>query len=154
MFCMIWAYFSLGQFLIIWSGNLPEDNTYYAIRFNDRVLDIMGGMLIFSQWLFPFLALLAPRTKRATKLLLGISIWIICTRFVDVYWTIMPFFMTHTGRHTDPLPLPMTLLALALGLGAGAVWIFAMTANMKKVAPLPTHDPRLQEFMEGNAHAA
>ncbi len=154
MFCMIWAYFSLGQFLIIWSGNLPEDNTYYATRFNDRVLDIMGGILIFSQWLFPFIALLAPKTKRATKLLLGISVWIICTRFVDVYWTIMPFFMTHTGRHTDPLPVAMAVTAIVLGLVGGLGWVFAMTANMKRVAPLPTHDPRLQEFMEATGHAA
>lgn len=154
MFAMIWAYFSLSQFLIIWSGNLPEDNTYYTVRFNDRVLDIMGGFLIFSQWLFPFIALLAPKTKRATKLLYGIAIWIICTRFIDVYWTIMPFFMKATGRHTEPLPVPMTLLALGLGLVGGIGWVMAMTANMKEVAPLPTHDPRLQEFMEATGHAA
>ena len=154
MFCMIWAYFSLSQFLIIWSGNLPEDNTYYTVRFGDKVLDVMGGLLILSQWLFPFLALLAPRTKRATPLLLGISIWIICTRFVDVYWTIIPFFMTHTGRHTDPLNPVTALAALVVAAGIGVLWLVGMTANMKKVAPLPTHDPRLQEFMEATGHAA
>ena len=154
MFAMIWAYFSLSQFLIIWSGNLTEDNTYYTVRLGDKVLDIMGGFLIFSQWLFPFLALLAPRTKRATPLLYGISVWIIWTRFIDVYWTIMPFFMKSTGRHTDPLPWSMAVVAMGLAAGIGIVWVLAMTANMKRVAPLPTHDPRLQEFMEATGHAA
>ena len=155
MFAMVWVYFSLSQFLIIWSGNLPEDNTYYVTRFNDKILDVMGGFLIFSQWLFPFLALLAPRTKRATNLLKWISVWIICTRFMDVFWTIMPFFMTHSKgpRYPDPLPAAMVGMALVLGAAFGAFWVYFMTANMKKVAPLPTHDPRLQEFMEATAHA-
>ena len=31
---MLWAYTSLSQFLIIWSGNLPEEISYYVQRFN------------------------------------------------------------------------------------------------------------------------
>ncbi|NIW37907.1 MAG: hypothetical protein GWN32_15885, partial [Gemmatimonadetes bacterium] len=31
-FVMLWAYFSFSQFLIIWSGNLPEEVTWYLAR--------------------------------------------------------------------------------------------------------------------------
>ena len=29
---MLWAYFSFSQFLIIWSGNLPEEIPWYIHR--------------------------------------------------------------------------------------------------------------------------
>ena len=31
-FVMVWAYFAFSQFLIIWSGNLPEENPWYLRR--------------------------------------------------------------------------------------------------------------------------
>src|SRR5262249_23623472 len=33
-FIMIWAYFSVSQFIIIWSGNLPEETNWYMGRMN------------------------------------------------------------------------------------------------------------------------
>jgi len=33
-FNMLWAYFDFSQLLIIWSGNLPEEITYYRSRLN------------------------------------------------------------------------------------------------------------------------
>ena len=31
-FVMLWAYFAFSQFLIIWSGNLPEENPFFVNR--------------------------------------------------------------------------------------------------------------------------
>ena len=31
-FVMLWTYFSFSQYLIIWSGNLPEEITFYLAR--------------------------------------------------------------------------------------------------------------------------
>ena len=31
-FVMLWAYFSFSQYLIIWSGNLPEEIAWYLHR--------------------------------------------------------------------------------------------------------------------------
>ena len=31
-FLMLWAYFSVSQFLIIWSANLPEEVPFYLER--------------------------------------------------------------------------------------------------------------------------
>ena len=156
MFAMVWAYFSLSQFLIIWSGNLPEENIYYVKRFSDPVFLGMGLLLILMQWLGPFIALLAPRTKRATGLLFGISCVIIVMRFIDVFWTIMPFFAEYNEqmKRIAPMPPEMVGLALLIGAAVGVLWLVVVTANMKRVAPLPTHDPRLQELMEASAHAS
>src|SRR5260370_20542641 len=57
-FIMVWAYFSFSQFLIIWSGNLPEEIPWYLRRFQ-------GGWRVVGLFLvgFPFagpLPLLRP----------------------------------------------------------------------------------------------
>ncbi len=31
---MLWAYLSFSQLILIWSGNLPEEITYYINRLN------------------------------------------------------------------------------------------------------------------------
>ena len=36
-FVMLWAYFSFSQYLIIWSGNLPEEIAWYLHRLADRL---------------------------------------------------------------------------------------------------------------------
>ena len=33
-FVMLWAYVAFSQYLIIWSGNLPEEVTWYVARLN------------------------------------------------------------------------------------------------------------------------
>ena len=46
-FVMLWAYFSFSQYLIIYSGNLPEEITWYTRRLFTgwRVIGI--GLLVF-----------------------------------------------------------------------------------------------------------
>ena len=62
-FIMIWAYFAVSQFLIIWSGNLPEETTWYMGR-------MIGGwkwfsvLLVFAHFVFPFVLLLSRNLKR------------------------------------------------------------------------------------------
>ena len=62
-FIMIWAYFAVSQFLIIWSGNLPEETSWYMGR-------MIGGwkwvsvVLVFAHFVFPFVLLLSRNLKR------------------------------------------------------------------------------------------
>ena len=42
-FTMLWGYISLSQFLIIWSGNLPEEITFYINRFTGPLLWSVGS---------------------------------------------------------------------------------------------------------------
>src|SRR5256885_14392403 len=62
-FNMLWAYFSFSQLLIIWSGNLPEEITFYHQRLQGGwgVVAVGGFVLGF----FPsFLVLLLHCGKR------------------------------------------------------------------------------------------
>ncbi len=140
---MVWAYFSLSQFLIMWSANIPTEVKYYQSRFDIPALNIMGGVLIAFQWLVPFLALLAPRTKRQPELLQKVAILILIMRFVDMFWTVVPFFMAK-GKGIDTT----TVLVNVAGMAAlGVVWLWSFSSDLRNHSPLPKHDARLEEAL-------
>jgi hypothetical protein len=140
-FCLIWAYFSLSQFLIMYSGNLPEEITYYHNRMDDPVLSFFGTVLIFFQWLVPFVLLLAPRTKTDPRLLRNVAILIVVMRFLDIFWTVMPFFKEKGAATLNPTVIA---IGFVMALGLGIAWMTLFMQQLKKESPVPTHDPRLE----------
>jgi hypothetical protein len=137
-FTMLWAYFSLSQYLIYWSGNLPEEIPFY-IRRGTGGWDWMGLFLIIGQFLIPFLCLLSGRTKRTPNLLRNVAIWVFLVRFVDIYWIIVP-----TYRKTLSVN-PMDLAALA---GVGVLWWVLFQMHFNRAPKVCLHEPRLKEAVE------
>ncbi len=134
MFTMLWGYTSLSQYLIIWSGNLPEFISYYVTR-REGFWNVLGAFNIFSQFFFPFILLLAPRTKAVTSLLIKVAAWIFIIRMSDLYWNIIPDVRT-TGFHwTD----------IAALVGVGGVWFFVFGTEISKAPLTPQYDDRLNE---------
>ncbi len=143
MFTLIWAYFSLSQFLIMWSANIPEEVGYYAKRFNDPTLVMVGAFLVLGQWFIPFIALLAPRTKQRPRLLRNVAIFSLLMKFIDTFWTVVPFFTKH-GHGIDSTTF---LVNVGLLLAMGVLWLGAFQSSISKYSPLPLHDPRLEEAL-------
>src|SRR5437762_10546450 len=75
-FVMLWAYFSFSQYLIIWSGNLPEEIAWYLHRLQTgwRVIGI--GLIVFH-FAVPFVLLLSRSIKRAPDLLLKVAVGVV-----------------------------------------------------------------------------
>ena len=138
-FVMLWAYISFSQFLIIWSGNLPEEIPWYVHRLH-------GGYGVFAAvlWLFhfavPFALLLLRRVKRKAEVLVRIAGLMIVMRLVDLFWVVAPNF--------HPEKLSVHWMDLAAPLGIGGVWLAVFFWQLKGRALLPLHDPRLEEAFE------
>jgi hypothetical protein len=140
---MFWAYMSISQFLIIWSGNLPQEITFYVNRFTGPMV-FLGAFLIFAQFFIPFLALIAGRTKREPVLLLRVCLWIIFASVLDMFWQIAPFFQVFTSVNWTWLALDV-----AAFFALGGVWVWFFLSDLIKSAQanvlIPRHDTRLQE---------
>src|SRR5664279_1707748 len=94
-FTMLWAYFALSQFLIIWSGNLPEEIGF----FHDRLTGGWGAVslaLPLFHFAVPFVFLLSRNFKRAIGKLVWIAALLLFMRWVDLYWLVAPTF--HPGK--------------------------------------------------------
>lgn len=139
---MVWAYFSLSQWLITWSGNLPQEIIFYYHRFRGAWLYI-GSVLIAFQFFAPFLMLLSGKTKRYPGLLITVSTYLLILRVIDMCWQILPVFV-----NSSVFLVPISLISL---IGFGGVW-FAFFARLVTQEPLLEIHP-LTPFQEVRHHA-
>ena len=61
-FTMLWAYVNFSQYLIVWSGNLPEEISWYLARFRGGWGAVGSPILVFH-FVLPFLLLLSRRSQ-------------------------------------------------------------------------------------------
>lgn len=141
-FVMLWAYFQFSQLLIIWSGNQPEEITFYHSRLYSQWGYVAVIVLIFH-FFVPFFLLLSRDLKRNPKLLPGVAIWLIFMRMVDLFWFTRPEFTA------SALPSIWDLSAL---LAAGGLWFFFFAGQLKQLPVLPVGDPKLAEAIAHHEH--
>ena len=145
-FNMLWAYFSFSQLLIIWSGNQPEEITFYHHRLQGAWGVVAVGVLLFH-FLLPFLVLLSHDVKRNRKLIPIVAAWMIVMRVLDLFWLTQPEFLS------SPFENPVALLwDLAAVLGLGGIWFWFFAMQLKQRPLLPLGDPKLEEAIAGNEH--
>jgi hypothetical protein len=135
-FTILWAYLAFSQYLIIWSGNLPEDNFWY-LRRTGPGWNAVAVVLLIGHFFVPFFIMLSRRSKRKIGNLLGIAVLIFVMRFVDVYWLVAPAF-DHVSISVHPLDV---IAPVAIG----GIWVALFMRNLKNVPILPLHDPRFGE---------
>ncbi|MGE9616544.1 MAG: quinol:cytochrome C oxidoreductase [Solitalea-like symbiont of Acarus siro] len=88
-FSIFWAYTWLGQFLLIWYANIPEEVSWFTKRFTPEYKFIFWFNLVINLAL-PLLALMTSDAKRRTKSLLIVAIIIVVGHWLDYYLMVMP----------------------------------------------------------------
>ncbi len=141
-FNMLWAYFDFSQLLIIWSGNLPEEITFYRSRLNNGWGVIAVIVLVFH-FAVPFLLLLSEDVKRNARLISKIAMWMIFMRLVDLFWMTRPEFTTRALPTWRDIVVPVALLGL---------WVGFFAKNLKRLPLLPLGDPKLAEAIAHDEH--
>ncbi|RPJ55081.1 MAG: hypothetical protein EHM23_27335 [Acidobacteria bacterium] len=137
-FVMLWAYIAFSQFLIIWSGNIPEEAVWYQHRLHGG-WEWVALILITLHFGVPFLVLLQSRAKKRAGILSKIAIGLLVLRLVDLYWIVAP------SLHTEGLSLHW--LDVVTPAAIGGVWLAAFAWQLKSTALLPVRDPRLVEAL-------
>src|SRR6185503_15886076 len=88
---MLWSYFAFSQFLIIWSGNLPEEIRWYLPRIHGT-WGAIALLVVVLHFAFPFLFLLSRSFKRNASKLVIVAVLILVMRLIDLLWMITPSF--------------------------------------------------------------
>jgi hypothetical protein len=141
-FVMLWAYFDFSQLLIIWSGNLPEEITFYRTRLYGGWGAVAVIVLIFH-FFVPFFLLLSQNVKRSMNVLPKIAVWLILMRLVDLFWMTRPEFTASAIPSWLDIVLPVAL---------GGLWLGFFAFNLKQCPLLPVGDPKLAEAIEHHEH--
>lgn len=142
-FVMFWAYITLSQFLLIWSGNLPEEVTWYLRRSQGGWLWLIVAVLAL-QFVLPFLLLLARDVRRAATALAALAALILCVHLAELFWLVVPPFR--------PGGLSLGWADLAAPIGVGGVWLAAYAWLLGRRPLLPLHRPQPPQLQEALDH--
>ena len=149
-FVMLNIYLAFSQFLIIWSGNLPEEIPWYLDRIRGHWGIIIALDFIFH-WLIPFTLLLSRDLKRNKRRLIAVCSWMLYAKAFDLFWLIEPNFKDAARN----LHFSWGILEYAAVPVAMAAFWFAYFSMQLKTRPLvQVNDPHLAEILEPeHAHA-
>lgn len=148
---MVWAYFNLSQWLIIWSGNIPEETGWYLTRMESGWFWI-GVALILFHFAVPFLVLLQQDFKRKPKLLATIAIFILFMRVVDMFFLIgpTPRINTHGGEQGAFI---VSWLDFVAPVAIGAFWLAYFFTQLRARPLVPVMDPFFERAVQhGKGH--
>jgi hypothetical protein len=138
-FCMVWAYASFCQYMLVWAGNLPEELTYYRKRGggeeNVSAWVYMTYFLMAFHWLIPFVTLLMREVKTNPTAMRIMAVLFLVVCGCDVIWWILPNVPYKTVYH-----LPMAVGAI---VGVGGLWGLFFCGQLAKRPLLPSnHEAR------------
>ena len=145
-FVMLNIYLTFAEFLIIWSGNLPDELTYYLKRIHGDWWWICTADVL-CHWVIPFSILLSRNIKRSKSKMIWVASFMICARLIDMFWLIAPSFGDEAGRLRIVGNLGI-FAYVTVPIAMVAFWmVFYLTELMKRPL-LNVNDPHTEELLE------
>jgi hypothetical protein len=137
-FTVLWAYFSFSQYLIIWSGNLPEEIEWYLHRLHGG-WQAIGIALVVVHFAAPFFLLLMRGIKRNPALVTKVAMLLIVARLLDLFWLIAP--------ETHHEGVVFSWMDLVIPAALFALWVGLYFQQLRQRPLLPLHDPQFEEAL-------
>jgi hypothetical protein len=141
---MLNIYFAFGAFIIIWSGNSPEEIPWFLDRIRGG-WGVIATLDVIFHWLIPF-SLLLSRDLKKIKSRLTVTCWImIFAGFWDLFWLIEP---SYRDAARD-LRLSWGIFEYAAVPAAlFCFWLVYYFWQLQRRPLIPTNDPHLAEILE------
>ncbi len=145
-FVMLNIYLTFAEFLIIWSGNVPDEIPWYLNRIHGGWWTICTADFV-CHWVIPFTLLLSRDLKRSKSKMIWLTCWMIFARCLDMFWLIEPNFANAAGDlHLRGnvgilayITVPITVLA---------IWGAYYLTELMKRPLMNVNDPHLEEMLE------
>ncbi len=146
---MVWGYFNFSQFLIIYSGNLPEETHWYLTRMKGG-WGVLGVVLIVFHFAVPFIILLSREVKRKPKWLAIVAAFILFMRLTDMFYLIEP---SPAVGYKLSEGFNVGLFDILGPLAVGGIWVWYFFVQLQKRPLVPIKDPFLENAIEhGTGH--
>ena len=135
-FSIFWGYIFLGQWLLIWYANIPEEVVYFNARFRDGY-DTLFYINIIMCFVLPFLILMMRNAKRSPIVLTIAGSVILVGHWVDVYLMVMPGTVGAQGG--------LGLLEIGTTVAFAGLFIFVVLYSLSRANLYPSNHPYLLE---------
>ena len=145
-FVMLFAYTSFSQWLIIWSGNLPDEISFYLNRIHGG-WGVVALAIILFHFALPFALLLSRSLKRDARKLIGLAVLLMFMRLVDIYWYVVPNFAHARGQFY------FSTWYLLAPIAIGGLWLAYFFYNLRQRPILPAYEPQMPILLhQGSGH--
>jgi hypothetical protein len=134
-FTIFWGYIAFSQYLLMWYANIPEETIFFRHRWEGdwRYISLL---LVFGQFLLPFLGLMTRAAKRNLSFLAFISVWILVMHFFDLYWIVAPNFKVYEFY--------LSWIDLIILMAVGGIFVSFFIYLYFKKALAPMNDPKIE----------
>ncbi len=145
-FVMLNIYLTFAEFLIIWSGNVPDEIPWYLHRIHGGWWTICTADVVFH-WVIPFCILLSREFKRSKHKMVWLCVVMIAARFIDMFWLIEPNF--NDAASNLHLAGNIGILAyITVPISVVACWmVFYLTELMRRPL-INLNDPEVEDLLE------
>ena len=144
-FVMLNIYLTFAEFLIIWSGNVPDEIPWYLARIRGGWWVICSADFI-CHWLIPFCLLLSRNLKRDKTRLSAVVIFMLFARCIDMFWIIEPNFHDAAGNFSGE---GISILAyITVPLAVISLWAAYYFHQLAARPLVNVNDPHLAEMLE------
>ena len=140
-FVMIWGWWSYAQWIIFWSGNKPDQITWFLSRTRGG-WEYYGFALILIYFCVPFALLLSRGFKSNPRTLMFLAVWTLLARYMDDYWFIMPAF-PNRAEHFH-----YSWLDAVVPISLAAFWLALFFQHLKARPLLALQDPHVDLVLE------
>jgi hypothetical protein len=145
-FVMLNIYLCFAEFLIIWSGNVPDEIPWYLNR-------IRGGWWVICSldfichWLIHFVLLLSRDLKRNKQKMIWLTSFMIFARCLDMFWLIEPNFADAAGNlHiADNIGI---LAYITVPVAVISLWAAYYMTQLEARPLINVNDPHVEEMLE------
>ncbi|WGH74091.1 quinol:cytochrome C oxidoreductase [Tenacibaculum tangerinum] len=134
-FSVFWTYLWFAQFMLIWYADMPEETTYFLLRFNEYKVPFLA--MVVMNFVFPVLLLINSDFKSVPWFVIIGGLVILAGHYIDLFVMIMPGTV---GEHWGFGIGEISGLLFFIGL-----FIFATFSAFAKVNPVPKGNPYLHE---------
>ncbi|MFM7079208.1 MAG: quinol:cytochrome C oxidoreductase [Bacteroidota bacterium] len=139
-FSIFWTYLWFAQFMLIWYANIPEEVTYFMVRFDHyRELFIANFLINF---IAPFLVLMTRDAKRKLNLLMVVSVILFIGHWIDVFLMVTPGVVKQDWH--------IGLIEIGTTIGFLGLFIYVVMNSLSKAPLLREKHPLLQESLHHN----
>jgi hypothetical protein len=138
-FTVFYAYIAFSQFLLIYYANIPEETVWFLERLSGGY-EYLAYFYFFGRFVIPFAVLLPKKAKSNYKIISTISVLILASHLVELYWLVMPV-LDHHGFHFNW----MTITSF---LGLGGIFFGLFFHRFKQNKMIPVKDPQLANSLD------
>jgi len=145
-FVMLNIYLCFAEFLIIWSGNIPDEIPWYLNRIHGGWWYICSLDFI-CHWLIPFSLLLSRDLKRNKQKMIWLTCFMIFARCVDMFWLIEPNFADSAGNLHIVGNIGI-LAYITVPVAVISLWAAYYMTQLQARPLINVNDPHVEEMLE------